>query len=179
MGPEDTEVDEQFGYRFGYHRAATVGVNGVRRTTIAVDGVVEEVFRHGRVLGRGDQPAGDIARKDIENDVAFVPHPLRRSFQCGDIPGPHLAGAVGGPGPGGWPGGGVRAPARRRGRCDTSWRPSTSTGLRPAHGPTPGGSRGRGRPGWSAARAPGRVRWRRGPATVVRGAATGRASALS
>src|SRR6267378_917323 len=95
MGPEDTEVDEQFGYRFGYHRAATVGVDGVRRTPVTVDGVVEEVFRDGRVPGRGDQPAGDIAGKDIENDVAFVPHPFRWSFQCGDIPGPHLAGAVG------------------------------------------------------------------------------------
>jgi hypothetical protein len=42
MGSEDTEVDEQFGYRFGYHRTATVGVNGVRRTTIAINSLVEE-----------------------------------------------------------------------------------------------------------------------------------------
>src|ERR1700716_1900839 len=95
MGPEYTEVDEEFGYRFGYHRATTVGMDGVRRTTVAVDGVVEEVFRDGRVLGCGDQPAGDIAGEDIENDVAFVPDPFRWSFQRGDIPGPHLAGAVG------------------------------------------------------------------------------------
>src|SRR3979490_3406147 len=95
MGPEYTEVDEEFGYRFGYHRATTVGMDGVRRTTVAVDGVVEEVFRDGRVLGCGDQPAGDIAGEDIEDDVAFVPGPFRWSFQCGDVPGPHLAGAVG------------------------------------------------------------------------------------
>jgi hypothetical protein len=44
MGPEDTEVDEEFGYRFGYHRATTVGVDGVRRGAITVHGVVEEVF---------------------------------------------------------------------------------------------------------------------------------------
>src|SRR6267378_8065923 len=95
MGPEDTEVDEQFGYRFGYHRAATVGVNGVRSTTITVDGVVEEIFRDGRVLGCGDQPAGDIAGEDIEDDVTFIPDPFHGSFQRGDIPGPHLTRAVG------------------------------------------------------------------------------------
>src|SRR3979411_833198 len=95
MGAEDTEIDEEFGYRFGYHRATAVGGMGVRRGAVAVEGVVEEVFCHGRVLSRGDQPAGDIAGEDIEDDVTFIPDPFHGSFQRGDIPGPHLTRAVG------------------------------------------------------------------------------------
>jgi hypothetical protein len=37
--------------------ARPVGVDGVRRGAITVNGVVEEVFRDGRVLGCGDPPA--------------------------------------------------------------------------------------------------------------------------
>src|SRR5947209_7092531 len=39
----------------------------------------------------------------MSSDVAFVPGSFRGSFQCGDVPGPHLAGSVGhqlGPDPG-------------------------------------------------------------------------------
>ena len=57
MGPKDTETDGEFGYRFGYRRATAVGVDGVRRGAITFNGVVEEVFRDGRVLGCGDPPA--------------------------------------------------------------------------------------------------------------------------
>src|SRR6266536_350355 len=95
MGSEYAEVDEEFRYRFGYHGAATVGVDGMWAGVIAVDGVVEEVFRHDGVLGCGDQPSRDIARVNVEDDVAFVPDSFCGSFQSGDIPGPDLAGAVG------------------------------------------------------------------------------------
>ena len=55
MGSDYAEVDEEFRYRFGYHGATTVGMDGVRAAVIAVDGVVEEVFRYGRVFDCGDQ----------------------------------------------------------------------------------------------------------------------------
>src|SRR4030088_2068727 len=103
MGSEHAEIDGEVGARFGYHGATTVGVDRVRRAAITVDGVVEEVFRYGRVFDCGDQPSSDIAGINVEDDVTFVPGSFRGSFQCGDVPGPHLAGAVGhqlGPDPG-------------------------------------------------------------------------------
>jgi hypothetical protein len=47
MGPEDTEIDKEFRYRFRYHRATTVGVNGVRQLGV------------GRILDR----FGDIVER--------------------------------------------------------------------------------------------------------------------
>src|SRR5215211_7857142 len=107
MGSEYTEIDEEFRYRFRYHRTTTVGVDGVRRAVVAVDGVVEEIFRHDRVLRCGDQPSGDIAGINIQDDIAFVPAPFHGSLQCGDVPRPHLVRAAGdqpGPDPGGMAG---------------------------------------------------------------------------
>src|ERR1700710_865911 len=90
MGPDDTEIDEEFRHWFRYHRATAVGVDGVRLAAVTVHGVVEEIFRHDRVLRGGDQPASDIARVDVEDDIAFIPNPFRGPFQRGDIPRPHL-----------------------------------------------------------------------------------------
>src|ERR1044071_9680056 len=72
MGPGDTEIDEEFRHRFRYHRATTVGVDGVRLATDTVHGVVEEVVRHDGVLGGGNEPSGDIAGIDVEDDVAVT-----------------------------------------------------------------------------------------------------------
>jgi hypothetical protein len=54
VGSQDAEIDEEFRYRFGHHRAATISMDDVRGATVTVNGVVEEVFRHDRILGCGD-----------------------------------------------------------------------------------------------------------------------------
>jgi hypothetical protein len=66
----------------------------VRDDEVTGHRVSEEIFRHDGVLGVGDEPPGDISGEDIQHNVEFVPFSFPWSFQRGDIPAPHLAGAV-------------------------------------------------------------------------------------
>ncbi len=95
MGSGDAEVDHHLGHRFRGHRTASISVDRVRDDEVTGHRLGEEIFRHDRVLGVGDEPPGDIAGEDIQHDVEFVPSSFLWSFQRGDVPAPHLAGAVG------------------------------------------------------------------------------------
>jgi hypothetical protein len=67
MGPRTFEIDEEFGYRFGYYRATTVGVDGVWCGAITVHGR-DNTFFSGRQRPEPDvrgQP--EIADKSMDS----------------------------------------------------------------------------------------------------------------
>src|SRR6266851_4266362 len=96
VGLVDAEPRVRAGDGITGHGGAAVGVDRLRRDpSVGVDGVLDEFFREGAVLGGPGLPVNDFAGVDVDDDVQQVPYSPGRSFQFRDVPGPYLVRAVG------------------------------------------------------------------------------------
>lgn len=90
------EIGQQLGDGFGGgHRGAPVGVHGVRHDAVGLDRGADQLLGDEAVFPRGWRPADDVAAVDVDQHVQVVPVALGRSAELGDVPRPHLRGAVG------------------------------------------------------------------------------------
>src|SRR5450759_5397866 len=95
MGLGDSQVRQEEGYRLGAHRGAAIGMQRelTRQDALLVATVLDEPLGQFGTLAHRDHPAGDVAAKNIEDDVEVEVGPLGRSEQLGDVPAPELIGS--------------------------------------------------------------------------------------
>ena len=95
MGLVDAEPRVQPGDGIRCHGGSAVGVDRLRRDpSVSLDGVLDEFFREGSVLGRPGLPVNGFPGVDVDDDVQQVPYAAGGSFQFRDVPGPYLVRAV-------------------------------------------------------------------------------------
>src|ERR1019366_5548980 len=92
MGLGDSQVRQEEGYRLGAHRGAAIGMQRelTRQDALLVATFLEEPLGQFGTLAHRDHPAGDVAAKNIEDDVEVEVGSLGRSEQLGDVPAPEL-----------------------------------------------------------------------------------------
>ena len=96
MGLVDAEPRVQPGDGIRCHGGSAVGVDRLRRaSSVSLEGVLDEFFREGPVLGRPGLPVNDFPGIDIDDDIQQVPYAPGGPFQFRDVPGPYLVRAVG------------------------------------------------------------------------------------
>jgi hypothetical protein len=89
---DHAEGGQQQGHGLGCHRGAAVGVNG---ELIGCDVLAlatlgdQDLGQRGRFLA-SQQPADDVAAKDVEQHVEVVVRPLDGAQELGDVPAPDL-----------------------------------------------------------------------------------------
>ena len=97
MSLGDTQIGQQQGHRLGGHRTAAVGVQGQLRRLDPLLGtrLGDQLFGQAGRLTLGDQPANNVAAKDIQNGVQLVVGPLDWTSQLGQVPTPQLVRSCG------------------------------------------------------------------------------------
>ena len=73
--------------------ACSVSAPGI--TSWRATGISNELLGQIGALTRRNQPANDVAAKDVQNDVEMKASPLDRAFEFGDVPRPDLVGRCG------------------------------------------------------------------------------------
>ena len=91
------QVNQQTGHRFGAHGCPSIRVQceGARLHIVTRHSVGNELLGQLSALARRNQPAYDVAAKNVQDDVQVKASPFGWPLELGDVSRPDLVGCQG------------------------------------------------------------------------------------